>query len=315
MTPAPSPDAISIIELPSAEPIDPPARRKPWAAALLSLILPGLGQLYAGAPRRALGMWVAVTAASLAGLRAALLLPGLAQLVAIIVVGLGTRALVMWDAARTARVPALAHRRAPYARWYVYVALFLVSAFVWQPVYRGWLHAHVASAYRIPTMSMAPALLRGDYLLTVPLRGEIARGDMVVHRTVNGLFIKRVVAIPGDTVAMRDGRLTMDGRPVAEPYASWADTADAATPEFDWQRTLLASEADTASYHPTLRTWGPLVMPPGQYFLLGDSRGNSLDSRYLGAEPGEGIIGRPTVVYFSADSGAVRWRRIGHTVE
>ena len=316
MTANPPHDARRMIELPSGEPIEPPTRRKPWAAALLSLVVPGLGQLYAGAPLRALIVWAGVFVVTPVGVAVAMLLPGVAQIAAIILFGLGVVVLAMWDAARTARAPALAHRRAPYARWYVYTAIILVSIFIVQPRLFAWMHAHVATAYRIASTSMEPTLLRGDYILTVPLRGEIARGDLIVHRTPAGTFVKRVVALPGDTVAMQNGRLTIDGRAVSEPYAQWGDTADMTVPEFGWQRAVLASSVDQSAYQPSLRTWGPLVIPRDEYFLLGDFRDNSLDSRYLGLEPRAEMIGRPTIVYLSADSGVgVRWSRIGRRAE
>ena len=80
---------------------------------------------------------------------------------------------------------------------------------------------------------------------------------------------------------------------------------------------------DRAAYRPTHDNWGPLVLPPGRYFMLGDNRYNSVDSRYYGLVPRENIRGRPIFVYYSYDPSEVavvpfvtniRWGRIGHRI-
>jgi signal peptidase I len=199
----------------------------------------------------------------------------------------------------------------------------------------------VVEAFRIPTGSMEETLLVGDFLLVnkavygaeipgtelrLPAFTEPHRGDVVVftppHEPAKN-YVKRLVGEPGDTLEMRRKRLYLDGVPVEEPYAHYSDrTGDAVHPDMAWQSNhLIARQA--RGYHPTRDNWGPLVVPDGQYFMLGDNRDNSEDSRYWGFVPRSSIHGRPWFVYYSFDAalpGAfpwlrdVRWARIGEAI-
>jgi len=201
--------------------------------------------------------------------------------------------------------------------------------------------AFVVEAFRIPTASMENTLLVGDFLLVnkavygaeipgtglhTPAFTEPERGDVVVfvppHDPTKN-YVKRLVGLPGDTLEMRDKELLVNGRPLDEPYVQYLDQAgDAVHPGMGWQSNhLIASTA--RAYHPTRDNWGPLVVSDGQYFMLGDNRDNSEDSRYWGFVPRSAIRGRPWFVYYSfRPSGgddaswlrAVRWGRIGHAI-
>lgn len=289
--------------------------RRPWRAVLLSLATIGLGQLYCGRPRRGLIVWLLCMATTVAGFTVAMVVPGVAQLAILIVAVLAPFVLSAsdaWHCARTARADYWLRR---YNRWYVYTALILFSALVWQPFLKDQLTSNVATAYRIPSGAMEPTLLVGDYLLAVPLRDPVVRGQLVTYRTQTGAFAKRVVGLPTDTLAMHAGTLSVNGRQVPEPYAQ-RDSADPMWPEFTWQRAYLLHPNDSITYRPTLQNWGPIVVPPHQYFILGDNRGNSLDSRFQGFLSEDAFTGVPRTVYFSRDTetGHVRWARLGHSL-
>ena len=189
----------------------------------------------------------------------------------------------------------------------------------------------LVEAFKIPSGSMERTLLVGDFLLVnkrLPGLRSPRRGDVIVFewpkdRTKN--FVKRLVGLPGDTLAMRDGILIRNGLALAEPYVSHSDPeADPVWDEFRWQGNFLVKTAGaTVAYHPSRNNWGPLVVPESQYFVLGDNRDNSLDSRYWGFVPDSLLRGRPEVVYFSfaPDSSNdfawlthVRWTRLGERV-
>lgn len=203
--------------------------------------------------------------------------------------------------------------------------------------------AFIVEAFKIPSGSMERTLLVGDFLLVnklvygaeVPFTGkrlpalrEPRLGDVVVFQwpqdpTKN--FVKRLVGMSGDTLAMEDGRLVRNGRSVREQYVVHTDPGmDPAGEEFRWQRDHLVRSAQAFSgYHPSRNNWGPIVVPEGHYFMLGDNRDNSLDSRYWGFVPDSLIRGQPLVVYYSfqPDSGThtawmsrVRWNRLGNRV-
>jgi signal peptidase I len=204
--------------------------------------------------------------------------------------------------------------------------------------------AFFVEAFKIPTGSMERTLLVGDFLLVnkmvygaevpftnrrLPAVNVPDRGDVMVFRWPEDRskdFVKRVVGVPGDTLAMRDGALILNGRLQREAYVVHNEPdADPAGEAFRWQDTVIVRTAEAAhsSYHPSRNNWGPLIVPPRSYFVLGDNRDNSLDSRYWGFVPDSLVRGRPMVVYYSysPDSAEnlawltrVRWQRLGERV-
>ena len=216
--------------------------------------------------------------------------------------------------------------------FWISVALFLV------------IRTFFVEAFKIPTGSMENTLMVGDFLLVNklaygaevpfthdrlpalehPHRGDVIVFDWPVDPTKN--FVKRLVGLPGDTLAMHDGVLIRNGRTVSEHYVRReAPDMDPAGEEFVWQRDYLVRSAGAAtSYHPSRNNWGPLVVPPKHYFVLGDNRDDSLDSRYWGFVPDSLVTGRPILIYYSyaPDSSDrafawmthVRWKRLGEFV-
>jgi signal peptidase I len=202
--------------------------------------------------------------------------------------------------------------------------------------------AFLVEAYRIPSGSMEGTLLVGDFLLVnklvygaeVPFTGRhlpaVRRpsyGDVVVFQypeDPSKNFVKRLVGLPGDTIGMRHGVLVRNGRAQVERYVTHTEpNSDPGGEEFDWQREFLVSRSAAASsYHASRDNWGPLVVPARHYFMLGDNRDNSLDSRYWGFVSDSLVLGSPIVVYYSyaPDSSVldwltrVRWSRLGERV-
>jgi signal peptidase I len=175
----------------------------------------------------------------------------------------------------------------------------------------------IVQAFQIPSESMENTLLTGDYLLVDKIHfsrggiwGEllpymtIHRGDIVVFRypvRPEQHFVKRVIALSGDRVRMEAKQVFVNGKPLQEPYvihrSSRRDSYRDDFPRLD----VLNANVETR-WSQQLRTWvrnGELTVPPGQYFVLGDNRDESLDSRYWGFVPRENIIGRPLLIYWS----------------
>lgn len=201
----------------------------------------------------------------------------------------------------------------------------------------------IVEAFKIPTGSMEGTLLIGDFLLVnkavygaeipgthmrLPAFALPQRGDVVVflppHEPERN-YVKRLVGIGGDTLLMVDKVLYVNGVPQVEPYARHIDPLfDPPDPRMRWQADyLLASLKDRRGYRPTRDNWGPILVPPGKFFALGDNRDNSEDSRYWGFLDDEAVKGRPMMVYFSyhrditqqfAWITEVRWDRIGSLV-
>jgi signal peptidase I len=175
----------------------------------------------------------------------------------------------------------------------------------------------LAQAFQIPSESMENTLLIGDYLLVDKLQfgdpgawgkvlpyAEVRRGEIIVFRyPVNPEqhFVKRVVGIPGDRVRLINKRVRVNGTFLREKYVVYnRRDSDAYRDEFP-ARGVVSPNVESAwwSQMRDLIQGGELVVPPGQYFVLGDNRDRSLDSRYWGFVPRENIIGRPLLIYWS----------------
>lgn len=205
------------------------------------------------------------------------------------------------------------------------------------------IRAFLVEAFRIPTGSMEKTLLVGDFLLVnkavygaqVPLTQrrlpgfkDPQRGDIVVFippHDPGKNYVKRLVGLPGDTLAMSNQILYINGVPQDEPYVQHTDRSgmDHARHEMLWQRAYLTEETRPETYRPTRDNWGPIVVPEGKYFMLGDNRDDSEDSRYWGFVDREAIKGKPLFIYYSFDGSGmklfpwitqIRWTRIGDVV-
>lgn len=204
----------------------------------------------------------------------------------------------------------------------------------------------VVEAYKIPTSSMEGTLLVGDFVLVnkaiygvhvpglnlqLPALAEPKRGEVIVfhppHEPEKN-YVKRVVGVGGDTLSMVARELFVNGRAVKEPYARHIDRSgsDAIHPRMRWQDNhLIASPvARDRPRRASRDNWGPLVVPEGKLFVLGDNRENSEDSRYWGFVSRESVRGRPWFVYYSfqrSDPASwewfknIRWRRIGQRID
>lgn len=203
------------------------------------------------------------------------------------------------------------------------------------------LRTFLVEAFRIPSGSMERTLLVGDFLFVtkflygaevplihkrLPKVRDPRLGDVVVFDSVEeeGLkVVKRLVGMPGDTLAMERGVLIRNGHPVGEPWAQKTNPAISADPfqrerMRQWQSRYLVGR-DPANYHPDLQDWGPIVVPADSFFMMGDNRDDSYDGRYWGFLPKENVRGTPWFVYFSYDAlsykplpffTAIRWGRI-----
>ncbi|HJU66696.1 MAG TPA: signal peptidase I [Gemmatimonadaceae bacterium] len=307
-------ESVSLSNAAALEIRDPSWTPRPWRAAALSFFMPGLGQLYNGRASRALASVIVMQLWLVANIAATLVAPGRVLRVGLLTFGiLAPLILLPWDAWRTARAMRAAKRRW-FQRWYVLLPMLALWALAIQPQFFDLVRQRLAEAYRIPSGGMAPTLLTGDYLLVSKWDDGVARrGEVIVFNDETGRnYVQRVVGIPADTLAMRAHTLLVNGRAAPEPYARNDTTVDPAAREFDWQRAFLAASEDSSRYRPTSGNWGPLVIPRGHYFLLGDNRGSSYDSRYRGFVRAEEIRGRARWVYYSrAGGGAIQWSRIG----
>jgi signal peptidase I len=186
----------------------------------------------------------------------------------------------------------------------------------------------VIQAFRIPTGSMEDTLLVGDFLFvnkfiygahvpftdaTLPALRKPRRGDIMVFRYPRDTsrdFIKRVIGLPGETLEIKDKVVYVDGKALDEPYVKHTNP-----------RTQPRDYRDPLIYPPGLQmgnrdNYGPFVVPDGQYFMMGDNRDNSDDSRFWGTLDPDLIRGKAIFIYWSWDKGHTRPRmkRIGNLI-
>ena len=203
----------------------------------------------------------------------------------------------------------------------------------------------VLTAYKIPTGSMQPTLKPGDFVFAarmtfgfpIPFSGgeRLAarlpkRGDVVVFRLPGSdpvLYVKRVIGLPGDKVELRQNALILNDEEARYQAASEAAIAD--MPDHESYK-LVQEELKGSSRVVALRTgdqnhsFGPVIVPPGHVFVLGDNRDSSDDSRYWGPVPAVNLEGRVWLVWLSLDWSqrwaddrmpSVRWPRLLHGVQ
>jgi len=261
--------------------------RKPFLAALASFGAFGLGQLYNGRPKRAVlmyGLGLVVTAIG------SIFSPVASLLNFIIFLGVWTCVglVVVVDAIRDARKlgEVVLHQ---YNRWYVYLTIFLIHCIVIGPALESLSGISAVKAFKMPAGSMIPTLEIGDRLITdIKAYSQIApqRGDIIIFKfpeDESKYFIKRVIGLPREKIEVSGKTVLVNGIPLEEKWGYYADFEKIRIKDFD-----------------------PLVVPEKSYFVLGDNRDHSLDSRFLGAVEGSKIIGKARYIYWSK-----KWARIG----
>ncbi len=171
-------------------------------------------------------------------------------------------------------------------------------------------------AYKIPSGSMIPTLLIGDHILVnkfvygvrnpftrelwikgrIPKRGEIIVFIYPENRDLD--FIKRVIGLPGDVIEIRNKQVYVNGKPLVEPYVRHSDMR------------VLPREVSPRD------NFGPVKVPPGHLFVMGDNRDESYDSRFWGFVPIRDVKGKAFLIYFSWDprNFHIRFRRIGKLI-
>jgi len=182
----------------------------------------------------------------------------------------------------------------------------------------------VVQAFKIPTGSMENNLLIGDHLLVnkmvfaptltglertlLPI-DPVKRLDILVFKFPEDPtrdFIKRVIGLPGDTVELKGKTVYINGKPLDEPYVHFLFPAE-------------GGPAEDGGFDPR-RNYGPVTVPPDKYFMMGDNRDNSEDSRYWGFMPREYVKGKALFIYFSLTEdnagllSGVRWGRLLHQI-
>ena len=281
--------------------------RKPWLAGILSFFQIGLGHIYTGYARR--GIVLFFLGQALLFLVFVPLIynrPTAASLLAGLLSGFALLVYCVCDAVKRSRRHKFGYKLKRYNRWYVYLGCWVLASFVIQPVFNGAIKRFIVQAYKIPAGSLKPTLLVGDHILARKLlavkREGINRGDIIIFQYPADpakLFTKRVVAMGGETIEIADKVVLVDGVALEEPYTVCTDP-----------RILPEDMAPRDNF-------GPVTVPRDAFFVMGDNRDQSNDSRYWGFVDKSAVKGKACAIYWSWDKETfrVRWNRIGKRIE
>lgn len=289
--------------------------RKPLFAASMSFILTGFGQLYNGQINKALWLYMIFTL--LLGPMLALIALYLPSVLMFPVLALSLLACIgvwlysMVDAWRQAK------RQTQYALkpWQlssVYVAVFVVCNLLLLPLLINYINQHQVAAFSIPSFSMEPTVLQGDWLFAdkryncPDCKTAVQRGDIAIFTYPNNrtqYYIKRIIGLPNDQIQFKGTAINVNGKPLSQQVVSKgiiSEQIDGKAWSVQWQDGQGFAEAT-------------LIVPAGQVFVLGDNRTVSQDSRDFGTVPLQDVVGKARQVWFSKarEGGAIRWERLG----
>ena len=302
-------------------------KRRPFLAAFLSVLVTGLGQLYNGQHKRAIAYYAALNSAAL--LLMAILTSELVEaftgLILSMVITLCIAGIFLtsnFDAyRRSCRFPAIFLTK--FTQWYVYLAvLLIVFGFNFTMDMEAERLTRTAS-YNLPSRSMHPNLLQGDYLIAkrsaysdrLPTHGEI----VLFKNPKDGKtdMIRRVIALPGDQIELRKGRFYRNGEAVTRGQISRPpgySTTDYGGKSATFYLETMSDEASYMIMEEIGEDWFNDIpvydVPDDQFFVLGDNRDNSIDSHVFGFVPIKNLTDRPLYLYWSSD-----WSRIGMAVQ
>lgn len=280
--------------------------RSPVIALLLS-VCPGLGQHYAGYMVRGILFYIILIISSWLAAIAFMSVESRISIVFLVLPFAGAASIAL-DAYNCARCQPKDYRLQWFNRIWVYAAVFLTLLFTVNPVMDILIGGQVLRAFFITSASMEPTLLYRDIVLIskaeFPKRGEIAlvklsgsKSTTKLTALIDDQLLRRIIAVPGDTVEIRNDAVLINGQKIEEPYVR----IKAAPPSGSEQTS----------------NFGPRQVPPKSYFVMGDNRDESIDSRILGFIREDQIGGTVTKIFWSWNlkEGGIRWDRTARSLK
>lgn len=300
---------------------------KPWLAGLASLFFPGLGQIYCARPKR--GLVLALVTVLMSPIFNFFAVQGFSALATVLLLAICWMIFVVIDSVRLARKLGSAPLQR-YHRWYAYLGFIALSVGLNSAL--GALYH--SKSYRLPSSSMSPTILNGDFVMSReldPKDWRPGRGDIVTFlfpKDESYIYMKRVIGVPGDRIEVRGKKLILNGKPIPRrqlppkeaqsvlsslPASVASPSLEVVEEELDGKRyfTLIDKKNEIGN------EFGPVTVGEGSYFVMGDNRDFSNDSRYWGMVPQEKLLADVKYIYFSLDPDGtgIRWKRLGLRVE
>jgi len=270
-------------------------KTRPIIALLLSLIAPGLGQIYSGKLKRGIILFLVIEFLFIllhifSGLRFRFY--GFILFLAYSFAFLGFFLYILLDAFRGINKLRVTVRK-PYHRWYFYIAIsavvILLNEFILGPVLPD---IKTFKSYKFPSISMQPALLVGDRLVAdrkIYKEEKPKRGDVIIFeypKDPSKDFLKRVIGLEGEKVEITDNKLYINDKLIDDPWGYYDSSVE-------------------KKYLKGLENFGPVVVPKGSLFVLGDNRNNSMDSRIFGFVDLAKVEGKALYIYWAKNKSRI----------
>ena len=290
------------------------SRRIPWLAALMSLVLPGFGQLYNGQVNRAIWVFLTFAGFLLPGAILAVYLPS-SLMLPVFLIGHAIGFITWIFAIVDAYVQARRQREYVPKVWQstgVYALILVMFCFVVLPLVINYVRQHQVQSFFIPTNSMNPTLQKGDFIFTdmryncPNCSNSVQRGDVVIFVYPNDrtkYFVKRIIGLPGDTVDIKNGHVSINSeRLLLKPFQDQT-IEQSADKRWSITDTAIAGENLTVE------------VGNGEVFVLGDNRGFSNDSRKFGTVPLVDVVGKVRQIWYSKNDEGSQWSRVGTVLQ
>jgi signal peptidase I len=273
--------------------------------ALLMSICPGLGQMYAGHLVRGIALYVALIIISWLAAIAFMYVENRIASILLLSVPFAGALLIALDALNCARKQPRNYRLARFNRSWAYAGVFLLLLVTANPLMDFFVGKNVVRAFYVTSASMHPTILANDILvinkLAFPKNGDIAMIEYdrqaskstQLTNVMEDQMIRRIIAGPGDTLEIRGKDVFVNGEKLVEPYAHYSD------------------QMNKIDMSDEMNKFGPKQVPADNYFVLGDNRSFSMDSRVLGFIGKNRIGGKATKVFWSWSlaQNAIQWDR------
>ena len=301
--------------------------RRPWVAALLTLLAPGLGHWYSGRIRRGL---VLFAVDFLLGLPIVFVLSTsvLNKFLALLLFGISIAFFLycIVDAVVIASGKRESCELSKFNKWYVYAGYFVISILLSELFMSAVIFPYFVEVYSMPTGSMDPTLIIGDHILVnkrIYRKGEPHRGDLIVFKYPENpsiTYVKRLIGLPGEIIEIKHRTVYVNDRSLKETYTRYINPSSI---QDHYGPFYVPCKGDKLEVHGSAITVNgkimdaevllteregipfisePYSVPQDHYFTLGDNRDNSLDSRYWGAVPGDYVLGKAIVVLWSFET-------------
>lgn len=290
-----------------------PHRRRPWLAVFLSLIMPGMGHIYCGNMVRGIVIILLMTLFPLGWIRAMMINKPTPIVYCFVMwaIVLLTIVLAAIDAYRLARRTRFDYQLKDYNRWTTYLALIWIGG-AGTLGYAIMIRDNMFEPFRVPSLSMAPTIIYNDRIIANKLtyrKQDPKRGDVVLFNQPDNLRvnnIKRIVALGGDTVEMKEGQLFINGEVLERRLVEQRtiiSPEESVTGDVFWETNGEARYQIFVSEKPWGKqmkpdNFGPMTIPDYHCFVLGDNRRCSYDSRHFGTLSLGALWGRDQYIYW-----------------